>query len=277
MAVLDGMVAVVAGGSRGVGRGCALELAAQGALVYVAGRTLHEGDGEFAGSLTRTVEEAAELGGRAVPVVCDLRDDEAVAALFARVRGEQGRLDVLVNAAFLLPEGTVPDTPFWETPISYWDDLLDVGPRGAYACTWHAAQVMVPAGRGLIANISSLGARQFFVHPTYGIAKSALDRVTRDTALQLRPHGVAVVSLWPYFVLTERILSFDAEEWDLDIDGAESPRFPGRAVAALATAPDVLDRSGRAFTTRQIADAYGFTDVDGRLPTGSEEPIAEPV
>jgi len=269
---LDGRIAVVAGASRGIGRGCALELAAAGATVYALGRTLREGEGALPGSLETTAREARELGGTVVPVVCDLRSDAALAAAFARVAGEGRRLDVLVNSAFDLPEGCVNGTPFFETPISYWDDLLGIGARSAYAATWHAAQLMLPRGAGLVANISSQGAREYFVHATYGIAKSALDRITRDSGRDLAPRGVAVVSLWPGYVRTERILAFDAEEWGVDLEGSESPRFAGRGVVALAADPDVVKRAGRVFTTRQLAEAYGFRDVDGTLPRGAPDP-----
>ena len=135
-----------------------------------------------------------------------------------------------------------------------------------------AAPHLVERKRGVVVNISSPGARYYYVHPAYGAAKAALDRLTRDTAHHLEPHGIAVVSLWPYFVVTERLQLLDADEWELDFTGAESMRFAGRAVAALATDPAVLGRTGRSFTTRQLALAYGFRDLDGSLPLGSPEP-----
>jgi dehydrogenase/reductase SDR family protein 1 len=270
--VLDGQTAIVAGGSRGVGRGCALELAAAGATVYVLGRTLNEGEGAIAGSLTTTVAEARDLGGNAIPIVCDLRSDAEIAAVFERVKRETGRLDVLVNSAFDLPEGCENEQPFYETPISFWDDMLAVSARSAYVTTWHAAQIMIPQKHGLIANISSQGSREYFVHVTYGISKSALDRISQDCGRELKAHGIAVVSLWPSFVLTERILAFDAEEWGLDLNGAETPRFPGRGVVALAADPAVAERSGRIYTTLQMSEAYGFTDVDGSTPKGAPDP-----
>jgi len=270
--VLDGATAVVAGGSRGIGRGCALELAAAGATVYVLGRTLNEGEGALPGSLNTTVQEASELGGTAIPVVCDLRSDGAIAEVFERVARERGEVDILVNSAFDLPEGCGNEQPFYETPISYWDDMLAVSARSAYVTTWHAAQMMIPRKHGLIVNISSQGSREYFVHATYGIAKSALDRISQDCGRELKPHGITVVSLWPSFVLTERILAFDAEEWGLDLNGAETPRFPGRGVVALATDPNAVERSGRIFTTLQMSEQYGFTDVDGSVPKGAPDP-----
>jgi dehydrogenase/reductase SDR family protein 1 len=272
MAALDGMTALVTGATRGVGRGCAVELAAQGAAVYITGRTLHEGDSRWPGSLESTIAEASELGGRVEGIVCDHRDDEQVAAAFERVRGERDRLDVLVNNAFLIPDDMDPNAPFWESGLDCWDDMHQVGARSAYVATWLAAPIMIEQGGGLIACVSSQGARYFTLHPAYGAAKAALDRTVRDCGHQLEPHGVAAVSIWPSFVTTERMLALDAEEWNLDLEGAESPRFTGRGIAALLCDDQLMSRTGRVFTTRQLADEYGFTDVDGSLPDGAPDP-----
>jgi len=265
---LAGRVAVVTGASRGIGKGCALELGAAGATVWVTGRTLAEGSAPLPGSVDATAAEVTALGGRGIAVCCDHRDDAAVEALFARVQGESGRLDVLVNNAFLIPKELTSGLPFWETPISNWDDMLDVGTRSAYVASRFAARLMVPAGRGLIVNISSSGAREYAWHVAYGVGKAALDKLTADTAHELSPHGVAVVSLWPGLVLTERTARVSEVMPSLDTSGAESQRFTGRAVVALACDPKVREKTGRAIASRDLADEYGFTDVDGRLPKG---------
>ena len=107
------------------------------------------------------------------------------------------RLDVLLNNAFLIPRELTSGKPFWELPISNWDDMIDVGTRSAYVASALAAPPMIAAGHGLIANISSSGAREYAWHVAYGVGKAALDRLTADSAHELRAHGVAVVSLWP--------------------------------------------------------------------------------
>jgi NAD(P)-dependent dehydrogenase (short-subunit alcohol dehydrogenase family) len=270
---LAGRVAIVTGASRGVGKGCAIELGAAGATVYVTGRTLEEGSAPLPGTIGATAEEVTRAGGRGVAVRCDHRRDPEVAALFERIAAEQGRLDVLVNNAFAVPDGLLAGRPFWEAPLAHWDAMLDVGTRSAWVASWHAARAMVPAGRGLIANVSSSGAREHRWHVAYGVGKAALDRLTADTALELRAHGVAVVSLWPGLVLTERTRAARASLPDLDFGGAESQRFTGRAVVALACDPGVLRRSGGAFASRDLALDYGFRDVDGALPGG---PIQRP-
>ena len=268
---LEGRVALVTGGTRGIGRGCALELAAAGATVYVTGRTRHEGDSDLPGSLDSLEAEAASLGGRAIGVVCDHRSDEDVERAFGQVEREQGRLDVLVNNAFLLPDEIQPDLNFWQTPISWWDDMIGVGTRSAYVASHHAARLMTAKRDGLIANISSAGARNLHLHVAYTAGKAALDRMTIDTAAQLAPSGVAVVSIWPYFVRTERLLQIEEstpDDWEHDIEGAESQRFVGRPIVALANADDRLARSGGAFTSAELAIAYGLRDLDGKLPSG---------
>lgn len=270
MSVLEGRVAVVTGATRGIGRGCALELCAAGARVYAVGRTLDEGDHPLPGSLASLVAETALENGEIVPVQCDLRDDAQLDALFDRVTREMGRLDVLVNAAFLLPDDIEPDRPFFDTPITWYDDMMGVGTRAAYVMLHHAARMMVEAASGLVVNISSAGARDFHLHVAYSAGKCALDRITRDAAAQLREHGVALVSIWPYFVRTERMGALDADEWSHDMDGAESQRFTGRGIVALARDRDVLSRSGGTFTSKELALAYGFEDVGGGLPDGPE-------
>jgi NAD(P)-dependent dehydrogenase (short-subunit alcohol dehydrogenase family) len=268
MGSLSDRVALVTGGSRGVGKGCALELGAAGATVYVTGRTVEEGAAALPGTVGATAKEVDALGGRGVAVRCDHRDDAQVEAAFARIAAEEGRLDVLVNNAFLIPRELTSGRPFWELPFSNWDDMIDVGTRSAYVASALAARLMVPRGRGLIANISSSGAAEYAWHVAYGVGKCALDRLTADTAHELRAHGVAVISLWPGLVLTERLQPLVDQDVPLDFDGAESQRFTGRAVAALAADPDVIRKTGRAFASRALADEYGFADVDGTLPKG---------
>jgi dehydrogenase/reductase SDR family member 1 len=269
---LDGKVAIVTGGSRGIGKGCALELADAGATVYVTGRSATEDDHPLPGTVAATAAEIARAGGTAIAVVCDHRDDAAVERLFDRVADEHGRLDILVNNAFIVSDELTSGRPFWDVPISNWDDMIDVGTRSAYvASVFAAGRFMVPARRGLIANISSSGAREYAWHVAYGVGKCALDRLTADTAHELEPHGVNVVSFWPGFVRTERIDLAEAAGLlpaSLDVSVAESTHFTGRAVAAVAADPDARRWSGEAVASRTLADHHGFTDIDGTLPAG---------
>ena len=268
MKPLQGQVALVTGGSRGIGRGCALELAAAGAKVYLTGRSLSESHPPSPGTVTATADEINQSGGEAVGLVCDHRDDESVARIFQQLEEEESRLDILVNNAFLIPKELTSGKPFWEVPLSNWDDMFDVGTRSAYVAAAEAARRMVPQGRGLIANISSSGAREYAWHVAYGVGKAALDRFTADAAHELKEHGVTVVSFWPGLVLTERNEAAQQQIPGLDFTKAESLRFTGRAVAAVASDPERHRHSGQALISRDVADLYGFTDLDGRLPAG---------
>ena len=145
MAPLAGKVAVVTGSSRGIGRGIALVLAEQGATVYVTGRTVKPGDYYLPGTVGETAAECSERGkasgGKGIAVACDHADDAQVAALFERVRNEQGKLDILVNNAFQLSDDLIDPKKFWEKPLSNLE-MFQVGPRSHFVAAWHAAQLM---------------------------------------------------------------------------------------------------------------------------------------
>lgn len=254
---MSARVAVVTGGTRGLGRGIATELVAAGMTVYLTGRT---GLDEAAASMS---------GGTAVGVECDHRDDAAVEALFARVAAEQGRLDVLVNCAATVPGDTETYLqsfrPFWQAGPEVWDTWCDVGLRSHYVASLHAARLMVAQRSGLVVNVSSAAAGHYFGSVAYGVGKAALDRMTSDMAVQLREHGVAVVSIWPGAVRTEKTAAFE-QAGLASLADAESTAFSGRAVLALAADAEVLERSGSHAYVAELARDYGFTEVDGSRP-----------
>ncbi len=164
--------------------------------------------------------------------------------------------------------------PFWELPFNHISNCLDIGPRSDYVTTALAARtMMIEQGSGVVINISSHGAETYLLSVPYGVGKAAIDRVTRDTAFELRPHGIAVVSLWPGLVLTEGLLANTVETEDgrrelhgLDISFGETPKFNGLAVVALAADPAIMERTGGSFWSASLAREYGFTEDDGHLP-----------
>ncbi len=269
---LAGAIAVVTGASRGVGKGVALGLGEAGATVYVTGRTVAKsGTAALPGSIEETADEVTRLGGRGVAVRCDHAKDDDVAALFARIDEESGRLDILVNNVFAVPDGPLFGTPFWEQPLAFWDTMHGVGLRSHYVASVHAAKRMVPARSGLIVNISSFGGAAYAVNVAYGVGKAGVDRLSKDAAHELREHGVTVVSFYPGIVRTERLVAMgDASPFPLK--HAESAVFTGRAVAALAADPKRLEKTGRVLVVAELAREYGFTDIDGKVP----RPLAPP-
>ncbi|MGW4843447.1 SDR family NAD(P)-dependent oxidoreductase [Nocardia brasiliensis] len=272
---LDGRIAVVTGASRGIGKGIAVELGAAGATVYVTGRS--DTPGRLPGTVGETAAAVDAAGGVGVPFVCDHRDDDAVRGLFEQIRTAHGRLDVLVNNVYNSPAAARwLGKPFWEVPPKAWDETFDIGVRSHYVASVYAAPLLIAAD-GLIVNISSPGAERYMHNAVYGVAKAALDRLTADLAHNLAETGVTAVSLWPGIVDTEllQLVPADAEgrrvvtlpgEGTFDLAEAETPRFPGRAVVALAADAERRTRTGSAWRVADLAKAYGFTDVDGRVP-----------
>jgi NAD(P)-dependent dehydrogenase (short-subunit alcohol dehydrogenase family) len=270
MGDLSGQVAVVTGASRGIGKGVALELGAAGAKVYLTGRTVQEGTSKFPGTIGATAKEVAELGGEGIAIQCDHSDDAAIIALWKRIKEEQGRVDILVNNAFSAPEqqNIIDESKgFWELPIGIWDEIMHVGCRSHYVSSHEAVPMMIEQGSGLIVNISSFAGLAYVFNLAYGVGKAAVDRMAKDMAHELREHNISCVSMWPGWVKTEHILQRKAEgKYRYSIEKAETPRFTGRGVVALATDPDRMERSGQVLIVNEIAHEYGFTDVDGSQP-----------
>jgi NAD(P)-dependent dehydrogenase (short-subunit alcohol dehydrogenase family) len=253
MQQMRGQIAVVTGASRGIGKGVARELAEHGATVFATGRS----------------DDLTHLDGRGTTIRCDHRNDADVDDAFTRILAEAGGIDVLVNNVWggyeeMIENGVFTwGKPFWEQPISRWDAMFAAGVRAHYRASQLAAPSMIARGRGLIVNISHWSAQKHIGNVAYGVSKAATDKMTADMAFELRPHGVAVVSLYPGLVRTEKVMA--AAQW-LDMSNSESPEFIGRAVAALAADPDCIRHTGRVLVAAAVAQEYGFADVDGKAP-----------
>ncbi len=269
---LEGQVALVTGASRGIGKGIAIELATAGATVYFTGRSTTE-DPQRPGTVAATEKEILQLGsGRGIGMVCDHHVDTDVATVFERIRGDEGRLDLLVNNA-TAEMGSMVGKRFWELPIDIWDDVIGVGLRSHYVASWHAVPVMIEQGRGLIVNVSSHGSREYLMGVSYGVGKAGVEKLTTDMAKELHDHDVAVMSIWPGLCKSENRLVHAETHPDgrvtlfgLDLTYAETPHFPGRAVVALASDAEPMKRTGQAFWVADLAREFGFTDIDGSIP-----------
>jgi NAD(P)-dependent dehydrogenase (short-subunit alcohol dehydrogenase family) len=269
----DSFVVVVTGASRGLGRGIARAFGSKGATVYLTGRAVD-------GSLEQAAGEVDARGGRGIPVACDHRVDEQVRGLLERVRKESTSLDILVNnAAAVYPEALLAPGGFWEKPLRL-VDMIDVGLRSNYVVSYYAAPMMVEAKRGLIVNISFYGAVSYFHGAAYGAAKAGTDKMTRDMAVDLTPHGVAVVSLWPGFVMTDALAAMAPERVPENLRAMlpqfERPEFSGLVIDALYRDPQLRELSGNALIGAELGVKYGIKDIDGKQPISYRHAMGSP-
>ncbi|EJZ17337.1 SDR family NAD(P)-dependent oxidoreductase [Rhizobium sp. Pop5] len=265
------VVALVTGGSRGIGRGIALALLAEGATVHVTGRTRFEADvktPEHAGSLEGLEREAAKLPGRIFVHQCDHGSDADTERLAEEIRAGN-RLDILVNNAWPGYENMVENgdftwpRPFWEQPAWRWEAMIGTALRGAFMMSRALAPLMISTRRGLIVNISFWAGQVYEGNTIYGIAKAAADKMAADFAHELRPHNVAAAALYPGLVRTEAVLR-NAEYFDMS--NSESPQFIGHVISGLWRDPALMSKSGRVLVAAELAREYDISDVDGYRP-----------
>ncbi|HEY9736222.1 MAG TPA: SDR family NAD(P)-dependent oxidoreductase [Trichocoleus sp.] len=279
---LTGKIALVTGATRGLGKGIAIGLGEAGATVYVTGRTLSApttaDNNQSVGSLEETCAAVERAGGVGIPVQVDHSDDDQVRSLFERIQAEQGRLDLLVNNAY----GGVPaikeayGKPFWESGPELWDASNNVGLRSHYIASLYAARMMVPQRQGLICTLSSWGGLSYIFGVPYGVGKAACDRMAADMAVELKPHNVTSLSIWPGIVGTELMTQFAAEmearAGDAQVASIkegynwETPLLTGRAIAALAADPNRHRRTGQLQIVAELAREYSLVDANGSRP-----------
>jgi len=261
-------VALVTGASRGAGAGIAKGLGELGYTVYVTGRTISPGEAKgwdgsvLPGTVAETAAEITARGGKGIPVVCDHSDDAQVASLFEQIKREQGRLDMLINNATYIHHQLIEKKPFWEKDLDA-QKILDVGLRSAYVASWHAAQIMVPQGSGLIGFVSSFGADCYMHGPAYGAQKAGIDKFAHDMEHDLRGTGVVSVSLWLGPQITERseiARKTNPEQYEDFIAYAENPEFSAHIFDAIDRAPNRDELSGQTLIGAEIALELGIKD-----------------
>lgn len=283
MSAAEPQVALVTGASRGAGKGIALALGALGMTVYCTGRSTTASLGRLKdvalpGTVIETAREVSALGGRGIALPCDHADDGAVAAVFAQVASEAQRLDILVNNAATIHDALIDGGGFWEKPLAL-ADILDVGLRSGYVASYYAAPLMVAAGRGLIVFTSSFGASCYMHGPAYGAQKAGVDKFAADMAVDLKPHGVAALSLWLGPQLTERTaaaLKDRPGQYEAFMREGETPQFNGRIIYALARDPQLMSVSGQTLISAEAARRYGITEDGGRSPPSYREMLGAP-
>jgi len=262
MGALTGKIAVVTGASRGIGKGIALALGEQGATVYVTGRSTGAGER----TIDTTARQVTEAGGEGRAIQCDHGNDAEIEALFAAIGAEAGRIDLLVNNVYKIPDPPAWGGGFWDHPISIWDDQVGIGLRAHYVASWHAAPLLFAAGQGAaILNVSSPGGQSYHFSSSYGAGKAGLDRLTADMAVELEPKGVAAVVLYPGSVATEFIQDV-AKTQDIDLSQSQTTLLVGRAAVALLMAPDLMERSGTIQWVEDLAEEFELTDEHGKRP-----------
>lgn len=265
-------VAMVTGATRGLGRGTARGLASKGATVAFTGR-----DKAALDEVAREIEEA---GGQALPLLCNHADDGAVQAAFETLRRETGKLDLLVNnAAHVNAQELISPGGFWEKSLDL-ADMITIGLRSSYVAAYHAAPLMIEAGRGLIVSISFYGAVGYFHGPAYGAAKAGTDKMAFDMNVDLAPHGVSSVSFWPGFIMTDALRTMPPEFIPPDLREQlplfETPEFTGLVLHALAHDPMLGDLSGRALIGADLGLRYDIKDTDGKQPIDYRSTFGEP-
>ena len=281
MTPLEGTIALVAGATRGAGRGIAVSLGEAGATVYCTGRSTRAARSEY--DRPETIEETAELvtaaGGTGIAVRTDHLETGQVKTLVERIDREQGRLDVLVNDVWGGEKLFEWDTPIWEHDLANGLRLVDLAIKTHLITSHYALPLLIRRPGGLVVEMTDgtaeYNAANYRINAFYDLAKSAVIRLAFAQSKDLAPHGGTAVALTPGWLRSEMMLDAfgvteanwrDATERIPHFAISETPRFAGRAVAALAADPDVARHNGASLSSGALSREYGFTDLDGSRP-----------
>jgi NAD(P)-dependent dehydrogenase (short-subunit alcohol dehydrogenase family) len=278
---LTGKVALVAGATRGAGRGIAVELGAAGAIVYVTGRTTRTHQSEYARA--ETIEETAALvsaaGGTGIAMQVDHLLADQVEKLVARIRAVRGRLDILVNDVWGGETLKEWNKPVWGHDLQNGLRLLDLGVRTHLITAHFALPLLIERPGGLLVEVTDgtadYNAGHYRINPFYDLAKVSVTRMAWAHAKDLAPHGATSICITPGWLRSEMMLEAfgvteqnwrDATQRVPHFAISETPRFVGRAIAALAADPDRARWNGQSLSSGGLAQIYGFTDLDGSRP-----------
>lgn len=272
MTNLKGKVALVTGGSRGAGRGIALELAKAGAYVYITGRTTGSGgQNQRKETIYEVLREITDRGGAGSAIRCDHTIDSDTEAAIRQIAAEQGRLDILVNNVWGGNQLPIDNKPLWELPTEHWDNMFTAGVRAQLMTNYYALPLM-RGGEGsgkLVIHTTFWDQYKYIDNLYYDLAKNALVRLAGHLANDLAGEGVAVIPLSPGWMRTELVLesmNTDEAHWQevAELQSSESTAYIGRAVTHLAADPEMMSMTGMPQQVGKLAEKYGFTDVDGR-------------
>lgn len=276
MKTLEGKIAVVAGATRGAGRGIACMLGEAGATVYCTGRSVR---GNPAGDRPETIDETAEMvtsfGGKGIAVPVDHTVESQVKELFERISAEHGGIDVLVNDIWGGDELTEWGKPFWELSMEKGFKMLQQALHSHILTSRYGVPLLIEKGRGLIVEVTDGDSFTYRGNLFYDLVKVSVIRLAFIMARELRRRNIAAVAITPGFLRSEAMLErfgVTEENWqegaekDPNFIASETPYFVGRAIASLAADPEILRKSGRVFSSWDLSVEYGFTDIDGRKP-----------
>ncbi|UYP44521.1 hypothetical protein NEF87_000806 [Candidatus Lokiarchaeum ossiferum] len=271
---LKDAICIVTGGTRGAGRGIALELGQQGATVVVTGRSLnHNFTEKNPETLNETAQLVEEVGGKCHPIMCDHTKEDDIIKVSRMIKEKFGKVDLLVNnvwGGYERYDNTFDDN-FWKQPLWRWDKMFNSGVRAHFLTSKYIAPIMMEHKYGLIINTTFWDEGRFFTPLPYNVAKNAVNRLAYCMALELKKYNIAVLSLSPGWMRTEKIkreyLVDDYNYKEIEIlKKTESTRYIGKAVVSLLTDPNIKEKTSKVLYVGNLAREYGFTDLDGSQP-----------
>lgn len=268
---LKGKVALVTGGSRGAGRGIAIELGKAGATVYVTGRsTQGNSTNAWPGTIDDTVSEIEAHGGTGIAIRCDHTNDTETESVINQIRKEQGKLDILINNVWGAHDLGVDAKPFWELPLKHWDTMFTAGVRAQLATNHFAIPLLRENRQALIVHTTFWDDHKYTGQFYYDLAKNSLVRMAYGLSIELKQDNIAVLAVSPGFMRTELVLQHHhvaEENWQEaeELKDSETPHYIGRAITHLASDANVIEKSGKVYRVGDLAKEYNFTDIDGRF------------